>query len=180
MEKQMFIAGFGGQGVMVMAKLIGKASAHEGSDCTFFPEYEPAVRNGASFATVIVSDEPVESCVVPTFDYMVILDNRSFKEQIHRLKPGGYLLINNSLIKDECPRNDVNVVKIPVNDMAEELGNEKLANVIMVGALWRVAQYGGKESTLAEIKDMFAGKESIIALNFKAFDYGAKVAEEQL
>lgn len=180
MEKRIFIAGFGGQGVMLLAKMIGKAVAHEGTDCTFFPEYETSVRNGASFATIVVSDTAVESCVVPKFDYMAVMDNRSFEEQIHRVVPGGYLLVNTSLIKAECPRSDINVISVPMNDLAEALGNEKLANTIMAGAIWQATMVTKKESILQEIRNTFSSKEKLIAVNIEAFEKGAEVVAQQM
>lgn len=180
MEKQLFIAGFGGQGVMVAAKMLGMAAANEGTDCTFFPAYEPSVRNGASFATVITSDKNVESCIVPDYDYMAVLDQRSFNEQIHKVKSGGTLIVNTSLIKGDCGRDDINIVNVPLNDITIELGNERLINVVLLGVIWAVTKMTKRESLIEEIKRMFAGKANLVELNVKAFDTGAEYASQQI
>ncbi len=180
MEKQLFIGGFGGQGVMLIAKMLGKASASEGRDCTFFPEYEPAMRGGSSFATVITSDEPVHSVVLPSVEYMCVLDNRTFQQQMHRVRRGGIVLINSDLISEKYNNDDVKSVYVPMISIAEELGNERLQNVVMLGAIWAVTHMCGKEALIKEIEKTFAGKEHLIELNKKAFERGSETAASQL
>jgi len=163
-----------------MAKMIGTGAAEDGADCAFFPEYEPAIRGGASFATIVTSDTEVESCVLSSFDYMAVMDNRTFQQQVHRLKPNGTLLYNSSLIKEEPSRTDIKVIKIPMNDKAIEMGNDKLANVIMTGAIWMVTEMTSKEALVSQIKESFKDRASLAELNLRAFEAGAEIARQQL
>ena len=172
MEKQLFIGGFGGQGAAVIGKIIGYAAATEGKDSAFFPEYETAMRGGASNCSVIVSDEKIKSVVLEGFDYIAALDKRTVDEHLNRVKTGGTLIVNTSLVKDPVERADIKVIEIPMNDMAEELGNEKTANIVMLGAIAAVTDMVKNETLVEKISKQFAGKEKVIALNIKAFEAG--------
>jgi 2-oxoglutarate ferredoxin oxidoreductase subunit gamma len=172
MEKQLFIGGFGGQGAALIGKMIGYAAAVENKDSAFFPEYETAMRGGASNCTVIVSDQKIQSVVLEQFDYVVAMDKRTLNEHLNRVKTGGTLLVNTSLVKEPIDREDIRIVEVPMNDMADELGNDKTANIIMLGAIAAITGMVEKESLIKKIASQFAGKEKVIALNIQAFEKG--------
>lgn len=179
MEKQLFIGGFGGQGAALIGKMIGYAAATEGKDSAFFPEYETAMRGGASNCSVIVSDETIKSIVLEQFDYIAALDKRTVTDHLDRVKTGGTLILNSSLVKDPVQRTDIKIVKIPMNDLADDLGNEKTANIIMLGAINAVADMVDDASLIRKIESQFAGKDKVIALNIKAFETGANAAKAE-
>ena len=178
MEKQLFIGGFGGQGAALIGKMIGYAAATENKDSAFFPEYETAMRGGASNCTVIVSDEKIRSVVLEQFDCVVAMDNRTATEHLGRVKTGGCLIVNTSLVKDTIQRHDIRIVEIPMNDMAEELGNERTANIIMLGAINAVMGMVDNKSLEHKIESQFAGKQNVVDLNLKAFKMGAEIAQK--
>lgn len=172
MEKQLFIGGFGGQGAALIGKMIGYAAAVEEKDSAFFPEYETAMRGGASNCTVIVSDEKIKSVVLEQFDVIAAMDKRTVAEHLNRVKTGGTLIVNTSLVKDPVVREDIKIIDLPMNDMADELGNEKTANIVMLGAIAAVTGMVKKETLIHKIESQFEGKEKVIALNIKAFEKG--------
>lgn len=174
MEKQLFIGGFGGQGVAVIGKLIGKAATRDGLHASYFPEYGVQMRNGTTWATVIASDAAIPSVCLSKFEYMAVMDKVTYHNQRQRIIPGGTMILNTSLVKDTVDRTDITVYQVPVNDIAAELGNDKTANIVMLGAIWAATQMCSKESLISEIENMFAGKEKVIELNKRAFDKGAQ------
>lgn len=186
MEKQLFIGGFGGQGVALVGKMIGECAAEEGVDCAVFPEYEPQMRNAATLVTIVTSTEQVESPILEKFDYIVAFDQRTWDEHRNRIKQGGILLINSDLVHfkdtsaDKTLLNEVKVVEVPINTIAKELGNDKTANIVMLGAICKVSEIVGKDSLKNILKKHFIGKEKIIRINFEAFDKGFEIASAQL
>jgi 2-oxoglutarate ferredoxin oxidoreductase subunit gamma len=100
------------------------------------------------------------------------MDKRTLNEHLNRVKTGGTLLVNTSLVKEPIDREDIRIVEVPMNDMADELGNDKTANIIMLGAIAAITGMVEKESLIKKIASQFAGKEKVIALNIQAFEKG--------
>ena len=186
MEKQLFIGGFGGQGVALLGKMIGECAAMEGLDCAYFPEYEPQVRGGSTLCTVVTSTEQVECPVLEKFDFLVALDQRTWDEHKNRIKHGGILLVNSDLVHfedtsdEKALLNDVKVVEIPINTISNELGNDMVANIAMLGAIWKTSEIVSEDSLKNNIINKFIGKDDVIEINLKAFDKGAEEASAQL
>lgn len=172
MEKQIFIGGFGGQGSLLIGQMIGYAAKEIGLNSAYFPEYETALRGGASNCTVITSEDSIKSLVLDTFDCVVAMDERTLKEHAHRVKPNGTLIVNTSLAKEKVYRTDITVYEIPMNDMAVEIGNDRVSNIIMLGAINQVMNMVSNEAIIEQIQKMFEGKEKVMNLNIAAFEAG--------
>jgi len=136
--KRMLIAGFGGQGVLLIGQLIAYTAMFDGKEVTWMPTYGPEMRGGTANCTVCVSDKPIASPVGATCDILVAMNGPSLEKFEGMLKPGGDLFINSSVVSIEPTRTDVNVHYVDTIDIAEhEVGNPKTANMVMLGALLR-------------------------------------------
>jgi len=135
MQHEIIISGFGGQGALFAGQLLAYAAMEEGRHVTWLPSYGPEMRGGTAHCTVIVSDEEIGSPVVHRPSAAVVLNNPSMEKYQKLVKEQGYLLINRSLINIPATRADIHAVDVPASDEAAALGNPKLLNVVMMGAL---------------------------------------------
>jgi 2-oxoglutarate ferredoxin oxidoreductase subunit gamma len=135
MTAKVIMAGFGGQGVVLMGTLLSYSAMVQGKHTTFFPSYGAEMRGGTANCSVIVSDDEIPSPVVSEPDCIVAMNIASLDKFESRVKPGGTIFINSSLVKRELERDDVDEVRIPANEMAEGLGSAKAANMVMLGGV---------------------------------------------
>jgi len=170
MTKKMFFSGAGGQGIMLMGQLLSTAAIHEEKETTFFPSYGPEMRGGTANCTVIVSDKPISSPLISESDCVIVMNLPSMLKFEPTLKPGGIMFVNESLVHQEAKREDITVYKIPVSDLAVELGQPRVANIIMLGAFTRTVDIVSQEELEKVIFDTFSVKNKDLAeLNLKAF-----------
>ena len=170
MTNKMFFSGTGGQGIMLMGQIVSSAAIHENKETTFFPSYGPEMRGGTANCTVIVSDKPISSPLISESDCVIAMNLPSMLKFEPTLKPGGTLLLNESLVHQDAKRSDITVYKIPVSDMALELGESRAANIIMLGAFVRTTGIVSPEEVEKVIHDTFGAKSKELAeLNLKAF-----------
>ena len=136
MEKSFIIAGFGGQGVMVMGQLLSYTACETTEKyVTYFPSYGAEMRGGTANCYVVISDDPVGAPKVTKADYVVALNDPSMVKFKDAVVPGGTIFINSSVVTVEPDRKDVHVVKVDAGSIAYELGNPKVLNLVMVGAI---------------------------------------------
>jgi len=180
MEKSLLIGGFGGQGVQTIGKLITLAANNAEKHVTFFPAYGGEMRGGTSNCTVVVSNEEIGSPSRQLLDYVIALNIPSFKRFQQRVKEGGYFIVNSSLIKEKSDRDDMNVVEVPVNDIANEIGSSKVINIVMLGFFIRLTGILPVDVVRETVIDVLGKKKEFLELNKKAFDTGAAAAEEYL
>jgi len=170
MTTKMFFSGTGGQGIMLMGQLVSSAAIHEDKETTFFPSYGPEMRGGTANCTVIVSDKPISSPLISESDCIIVMNLPSMLKFEPTLKPGGIMFLNESLIHQEAKRSDITIVKIPASDLALELGESRVANIIMLGAFARTTDIVSPEELEKVIHDTFSAKRKELAeLNLKAF-----------
>lgn len=163
MTHEIILAGFGGQGVMVMGQLLAYAGMLEGSYVSWIPSYGPEMRGGTANCSVIISEEPVGSPIVGEATAVVAMNLPSFEKFESSLSPGGVMLINSSLIDRESKRDDIRVYKVPANDIANDLGNARMANMVALGALNAALGNVVDPSRIMEaFKKIFAKKPAII------------------
>ncbi|MBM4372649.1 MAG: 2-oxoacid:acceptor oxidoreductase family protein [Deltaproteobacteria bacterium] len=176
MQSEVIIAGFGGQGVMLAGQLISYAAMDAGHHVVWLPSYGPEMRGGTANCTVVISDRPIASPVVPTPGAVVVLNNPSLERFGPAVRPGGLVVINSSLVNVELRRDDVRQVKVPANAIAQECGTPKAANMVMLGA-WLGAS---RALAMQAVKDMivhkFGHKEGWVELNHRALDRGWSLA----
>ncbi len=172
MTHKLFFAGSGGQGILLMGQMITYAAMLEDNASTFFPSYGPEMRGGTANCTVVVSDKPVSCPLIYEADALVVMNLPSLIKFEPMVKPGGVILINSSIIDQPAKREDITVKNIPVNEIALELGNEKVANMVMLGALVRATGVVSESAIEQVMKKTFTGSKSkLIGLNMKAFAY---------
>lgn len=174
MTHEIIMAGFGGQGVMAMGKILAEAALKEGKNVSWLPSYGPEMRGGTANCNVIVSDEPVGAPVVSEATAALILNRPSLDKFEGDVIPGGVLIINSSLIDQKAKREDIKVYYVPANDIANELGNGRIVNMVMLGA-YLEASGAAKQDTIMEIiTEIFSGKKaSVIPVNKEALVRGA-------
>ena len=135
MLEEILIGGSGGQGIMLMGQLLAYGGLYEGLEVTFFPSYGPEMRGGTANCTVVISDQRIGSPVRNTFTALMAMNKASLMRFEGRVKPGGLVAYNESLIELSPERGDIRLLAVPANRIASELGNPQVANMVAVGAL---------------------------------------------
>ena len=172
MENKIIIAGFGGQGVQSLGMFIAYASIHDGKEVTFLPSYGPEMRGGTSNCSVVVSDKPVASPIIAVPDMLIAMNKPSLAKFESKVRPGGTIIVNSSLIDAKVSREDVKAVYIAANDLAVEAGNVRTANIVVLGAYTRMSGDFTPDVMKAVIEKKFAKKPKVIPANIKAFELG--------
>ena len=172
MENKIIIAGFGGQGVQSLGMFIAYASIHDGKEVTFLPSYGPEMRGGTSNCSVVVSDKPVASPLIAVPDMLIAMNKPSLAKFENKVRKGGTIIVNSSLIDTKVQREDVKAVYINANDLAVEAGNVRTANIVVLGAYTKMSGDFTPEVMKAVIEKKFAKKPKVIPANIKAFEMG--------
>lgn len=181
MKAEMIIAGFGGQGVMSIGQVLAYAGMHAGKNVSWLPSYGPEQRGGTAHASVVISDEEVDSPVVSTPSYAVILNEPSLEKFLPKIKAEGVLLINDDLITSEVWRSDLSVIKIPALTIAKEIGEERAAGIVLLGALVKIMGDIGRPELIQALSDVFGEeKQHLLEKNLHALDAGECEAERYL
>lgn len=174
MKKTVF-AGFGGQGVLMMGYTLALAAMDDGKEITYLPAYGAEMRGGTANCTVAISDEEIFSPVASSPDYAVIMNNPSLIKYESIVRSGGTIFINSSLVTKTIGRDDISVVEIPASDIAKKLKNERITNMIMLGAFVAHTQLTSPDSIMNALSDATKGKKSgLMKLNRKGLDAGAE------
>jgi 2-oxoglutarate ferredoxin oxidoreductase subunit gamma len=176
METSIVISGFGGQGVLFTGQLLAYAGMDNDKHVTWIPSYGPEMRGGTANCTVIVSDTPIGAPLVAEPDVAVVLNLPSFEKYEGKVKPGGLLVVNSSLVEAETSRDDIDVVYVPANEIAEELGSVKMMNMAASGALLAKRPF----LTLDQVKltldaHLPAGKAHLLAANKLVLQKGYEI-----
>jgi len=165
-------AGFGGQGVLSMGLNLAQAALLEGKNVTYLPSYGAEVRGGTANCTVAVSDEEIASPVASSPEFLVAMNQPSMVRFQNQIQSGGVLLINSSLIETEISRGDVDIVKVPANNIAEHLGSPRSANMVMLGAFTKKSNIVSISSVIEGLKTALKKKQKLIDVNTKALMAG--------
>lgn len=166
-------SGFGGQGVLMMGYSLAHAAMDAGYHVTYLPSYGAEVRGGTANCTVAVSDEEIASPIASAPDHLVVMNTPSLYTFQNRVASKGSLFLNSSIIAVEPSRHDVRIFKIPCAEMAEELGNSRAANTVMMGAFLKVTGLVPPDIYLGSIETVMGSKKkSVIDINRKAFTAG--------
>lgn len=179
MLKQIIISGFGGQGGLAIGKNLAEAGMDEGLHVTWAPSYGPEMRGGTANCSVVLSTSPVGSPVFAHPTELIALNEPSLVKFEANIQPGGTVFVNSSVVTDRVQRTDLTAHYIPCGRIAEELGNSRVSNMVMLGAY--VAQTGFLKPETIEtmIAQMFTGgKAKLVPLNIKAFHRGMACVRE--
>ncbi|MDA8219432.1 MAG: 2-oxoacid:acceptor oxidoreductase family protein [Dehalococcoidales bacterium] len=178
MLAEIVIAGFGGQGVMVAGQLLAHAGMEEGRQVAWIPSYGPEMRGGTANCTVIISDEEIGSPIVTNPAIVIAMNRPSLDKYEPLVRPGGLLLVNSSIVSRGVTRDDIEVVPIAANDEAAAMGNVKLANSIMLGALLGRTRMVKMESLVDSMAEVLSARQRhLIDLNRQALARGAELVK---
>jgi len=134
MYHDVFIAGAGGQGILLIGNVIAEAAMSEGKEVTFLPSYGVEMRGGNANCTVVISDQPIGSPSINTPQVIIAMTGKARMLYEAKVVPGGVLMLNSSLVPaDDVERDDVELMAVPFNDVATELGNARLGNMVALG-----------------------------------------------
>jgi len=173
MTEQIIIAGSGGQGVMLLGKVIAEAAMRQGNQVTYLPAYGPQVRGGTSHCLVTISDREIGSPYVIEADSLIILNNPSLERFKNKVKDSGLLILNSSLAKTGAYRR-VKILQFPFTDIAIELGEIKAANMVALGCYLEAKKIIKSQNVLEVFKLMApAGNLKILEINNLALAEGA-------
>lgn len=176
MQSEVMFAGFGGQGILLSAKILAHAAMEEGREVAWIPSYGPEMRGGTAYCTVVVSDRPIGSPIIRNPMHLVAMNRPSLEKFAPVVKPDGVILINKSLISIGAGRDDIDELRVPVNEIAIELGSVRSANIVALSAFVARSQIVDIEGLRECIKTEFAKKAKLIPLNMKAVDAGINAA----
>lgn len=173
-QHEIIISGFGGQGALFAGQLLAYAAMAQGFHVTWLPSYGPEMRGGKARCTVIVSGEEIGSPMVRRPSAAVVLNIPSMEAFEPEVKPGGVLVVNSSLVPQRSTRNDIRVVYVPASDLATELGNVRLANVVCLGALVQATGVVPLEAVEQALDEHLPERHrSLLGLNLEALRRGA-------
>jgi 2-oxoglutarate ferredoxin oxidoreductase subunit gamma len=180
MQTEIVFSGFGGQGALFAGQVVAYAAMDEGRHVTWIPSYGPEMRGGTAHCTVIVSDEEIGSPLVRRPGAAVVMNLPSFDKYEPQVAPGGVLVVNTSLVAKLSARRDLWVVATPANAIAEELGNVKLANMVLTGALVAATNVLPLEAVgKALAAHLPARHQALLAANREALRRGAALVEAE-
>ena len=173
MKKQIIISGFGGQGGLAIGKNLAEAGMDEGLNVTWAPSYGPEMRGGTANCSVVLSDKPVGSPVFAHPTELIALNEPSLMKFEEGVLPGGTVFVNSDVVTDKVQREDLTAYYIPCSKIADEVGNAKVSNMVMLGAYVAATKVLNPETIEKMIQEMFAGpKAKFIPLNIEAFHRG--------
>ena len=179
MTDEIIIAGFGGQGVLSMGKILAYAGLMENKEVTWMPAYGPEQRGGTANVTVIVSDDPVSSPILSSFDIAIVLNQPSLEKFEPKVKPGGIIIYDGYGISEPPTRKDIKVFRIDAMDAAAEMNLIKTFNMIVLGGLLKVRPIVQIDSVLAALrKTLPARHHNLIPQNEEAIRKGMEIIKE--
>lgn len=165
---KMVIAGFGGQGVLSMGLNIAEAAMLEGRNVTYLPAYGAEVRGGTANCTVAISDDEIASPVASSPEFVIAMNQPSAVKFQHHIQSGGLFFLNSSLVEAEIVRGDIEIVRVPANRIAEEMGSPRAANMVMLGAFTKKSGVVALDSVVKALKHTLSSKKKLIDINEKA------------
>jgi len=179
MDERVIMAGFGGQGIMAMGKLLAYAGMLENKEVTWLPSYGPEMRGGTANCDVMVSDSMIGSPVIShDATAAIIMNLPSLSKFENEVMPGGKIIINKSLIDEKTSRTDIDAYYVPVNELATELGNAKVSNMVMLGAYIELTKVVEIDSILKAFLKVFGeNKTHLVPLNKEALLKGAEAVK---
>ncbi|NLN55882.1 MAG: 2-oxoacid:ferredoxin oxidoreductase subunit gamma [Clostridiales bacterium] len=167
------LAGFGGQGILFAGKQLVTAGMNLNKQVSWLPSYGPEMRGGTCNCSVNIDDEPIGSPLVTNPDVLLAFNKPSYDKFINKVKPGGFVFIDSSLINEKCGRTDITALYIPATEIADKNGFAKLANVVMLGAVIRILNLFTKEQFIdCLVQSTPKSKPELAELNKKAFEIG--------
>jgi 2-oxoglutarate ferredoxin oxidoreductase subunit gamma len=179
MQKEIIIAGFGGQGVLFGGQVLAYAAMDTGKEVTWIPSYGPEMRGGTANCTVVIADQEIGSPLVKNPPLAVALNLPSFDKYEEALAAGGTLIVNQSMVDRPAKRTDIRVVLVPCNEIAEQIGDRRLMNMVAVGALLTaLPEVSLKDIEKALQAHLPARHQDLLPKNYEALKRGYQAAAD--
>lgn len=179
MTEEIIIAGFGGQGVLSMGKIMAYSGIMQEQEVSWMPSYGPEMRGGTANVTVILSDEPISSPIISNFDSAIILNQQSLDKFEKTVKPGGILLYDPNGITRHPERKDIKVFQVKAAEKAAEMGDIKIFNMIVLGGFLKIKPILKMENVIKGLKKSLPERyHHLVELNEKAILAGMEIVEE--
>ena len=173
MTYEIILAGFGGQGILFLGKMIAVAGMVEGREVSWIPSYGPEMRGGTANCSVVVSDRMIGMPVVSQPNVLVAMNRPSLEKFESKVRPGGFVLINKSLIEISHTRTDIEAAYLEVTNLAAQMGNTRLANIVALGGLIARGPVVSKAAAIEALQMELKGKKAaLLQLNLQALETG--------
>jgi len=180
-QREIIISGFGGQGVLFAGQVLAYAALDNGKEVTWIPSYGPEMRGGTANCTVVIAEEEIGSPLVQHPPFVIALNLPSYDKYEPLMQPGGTLIVNASMIDRGAERQDIKTLLIPANEIAEDIGDKRLTNMVTVGALLASLDCLSIEAIeLALQGHLPARHKALLPKNYEALRRGYQAAQEQL
>lgn len=177
MQEEIIISGFGGQGALFAGQVLAYTAMDQGREVTWIPSYGPEMRGGTAHCTVVIADEPIGSPIVRQPSIVIALNLPSLHKYGKLVKTGGLLLVNSSLAPEESGRNDIREARLPASEIAAELGDVRISNIVLLGALLRLSGLFTLEAVEASMDAHVSGRaRRLLEQNKKALRRGYELA----
>jgi len=177
MYQEIVLAGFGGQGVLLIGKLLSYAGMKKGLEVTWMPAYGPEMRGGTCNCTVVISEKPIGSPMSKNPHGLIALNLPSLDKFEDSVRKDGVIVVNTSLINRKVKRTDVKVLEVPANEIAIECGSAKAGNMVALGAFLGATKIEELDKVKETISEAFASKPKLIDVNHKALERGFELAK---
>ena len=181
MQEEVVFAGFGGQGVLFAGQLLSYAAMNDGKHVTWIPSYGPEMRGGTANCTVVVSDEPIGSPLAGRPGIVIAFNQPSVLKYQDLVKPGGVLVVNSSIVEVKVERTDITVLYIPATEAANELGEARMTNMVLRGAMLTVRPIVSVDTLCTTLSAKLPQrKQHLLQQNLTAVQKGVALAQAQL
>jgi len=177
MQTEVMFAGFGGQGILLCAKVLAQAAMNQGRQVVWIPSYGPEMRGGTAYCMVVISDRQIGSPIIRHPSHLVAMNRPSLEKFGPLVKPGGVVLVNSTLIPDRLGRDDVDELRVAVNDIAISIGSIKSANIVALGAFCARSGLVAPDVLEAAVRKEFSKKPKLVPMNIQALAAGGAAAQ---
>ena len=178
-DSEVLFAGFGGQGMLLAGKVLAQAAMHEGMEVSWLPSYGPEMRGGTANVMVCFSSKPIGSPLISSPRALLVMNLPSLEKFSPNVKPGGVIIINQSMIDRSAERDDCTEVKVSARELAKEAGSERSANFVMLGAYIGATEAIPVKAIEWAIDHEFSGRKAKFAtLNLSAFQAGLAIGQQ--
>lgn len=173
MKNDILLAGFGGQGILFVGKMLAYFGLYEGKEVSWLPSYGPEMRGGTCNCSVCISDEPIGSPLVLEPDILLVMNTPSYDKFINSIKPQGKCFVDSALIEEKCERSDIDCFYVPATKLADENDMRGMANVILLGKILKETEIASGEVVEKAVKKVVPPKKAnLVDVNLKALKIG--------
>jgi len=180
MQIEAKFAGFGGQGILLAGKMLAEAGLEEGKVVVWIPSYGPEMRGGTAYCDVVIADQPIASPVINFPLHLVAMNRPSLEKFAPKVRAGGIILINSTLIPIVSGRSDITEYLVPCNQIANELGNIRGPNMVVLGAYVAASGIVGMDTMEHIIREEFKKKPQFVEVNVAAMMAGAAAIKSNI